>query len=622
MSEPLLEKNDRSVAGSQWEINASNILETSDWYHTWTRNFLAMGFYSNVFQESDIGNAAGDHIGSNIVLSLGALFVAWEFYWHLRRANTRSIQNIQGLFSQKTNQEISNDLQNLVNKELSQWRFVISKPRNKWLLFGEKTEEFFLYQKQEHTGIAKENKDNEKFCMSSCIHWLDELFARFHLGDIYQWIFCEFTNGWYWIIWIALVLSASFAIANLPWTVVAALGCMLLSKVIVHSFKYWAKNDNKEVVAVKNCNIHATFTLRWIYIEEKHIDKLLAQDISYKNDKADPRPGKLIDACKILQKTVKSLVAATNNKSVACDNLWELDKLKNVASVSTFLYWYMALNFIPWALGAVIVAIAQFAGLLSIGSVFTVSWPVLVALVAGLFVVTVSIAAYQALKVRVTIEDEFDADYELIKKQNADINTLSILITNNQVYENNIKAAEKRPCTYIDSTAYGDLFGLTQLLDPDDYKFWSLKFFKEFFWQASTGGFIMRIAIGGLLPVTAAGVTELAGVGFFAIVCGIPAIGWGIAAAIFAGAIIYGATRAVHFYQKRKADLAHNILAELDMHIHLQKHKHAKLKEQCERLNIKINDDTANGQTFFTAIANGTSVNAAGNDDSRPSNGY
>ncbi|MEE9452505.1 MAG: hypothetical protein V3V61_07110, partial [Gammaproteobacteria bacterium] len=424
------------TAGSQIERYAFNALDSSDWYYTWMRNFLAMGFYIDRFQQEDIGQETGEHIGSSLVLGFGSAFVFWRFYWHIRYANIRSTQNIQRLLSEEEKsidegkESIEENLRGLVNNINSkrqaqpQWQLVMHE-RKKWLLVGEKTNEFLLYQQKE----SEESK--EKSSMSSWMYWVDYLSARFSgvffgfgvywardyrfgLSDIYRWLFYEFTNGWYWIIWIALVFAASFAIASLPWAVIAALGCMLLSKIIVHGFKYVVGKSGTEVTPINDCNAHAAFTLRWIYIEEA----LLSQNV-FRED--DPRDKKIIAAYKILEATIKGLGAAHADPSIARNKLWALNSLKNIASISTFLHWYIGLNFIPWTVGAVVVAIAQLAGLLSIGSVFAVAWPVLVGLVVGLFVASILIAAYQALKVRATIEDEYAADLILIKQRHDNI---------------------------------------------------------------------------------------------------------------------------------------------------------------------------------------------------------
>ena len=588
------------TSGSQIERHAFSVLDPSDWYYTWMRNFLSMGFYIDRFQQEDIGYATGENIGSSFALGFGTLFIFWEFYWHIRYANIRSTQNIQRLLleEEKSTEENLRRLVSDINDE-SQWQLVMHE-RKKWLFFGEKTNELLLYQKKE-----KESEESEK--ESSMPYWMcrvDYVSARFSgaffglgvywardyrfgLSDIYKWLYYEFTNGWYWIIWIALVFAASFAIASLPWAVIAALGCMLLSKIIVHGFKHVVGKSDTEVIPINDCNAHAAFTLRWIYIEEALLSQsVLREDVSSEHD---PRDKKIIAAYKKLEDTIKDLEAACENSSIARNELWALSRLKNIASISTFLHWYMGLNFIPWAVGAVVLAIAHLAGLLAIGSIFTVASPVLVGLVVGLFVASVLIAAYQAIKVRATIEDEYAADFTLIKKRQDSIVELSGLIERNRVLELEIIAVNIRPCTYIAATNYGDLTGLEQMLDPDDYEFFSLRMVKQFICQAGTGGFIVRIAVGGLMPITAVGVSELAGVGFFAVVFSIPAIGWGIAAAILIGAIIYGAVRAVHFYQARKAELAHNTLLELDMHLHLQQYKNDKLEAQAGLLRTLSN---------------------------------
>lgn len=630
-------KKKKLIAGSQMDAHNRFLLDTADGPQTAIRDVTV----ATTVSESSLGIAMGEYIFAIPVLILGLPFVFHQFYWYQRYKNIRSLQNIEKVLREKdiNNIDVEQDLKKLlgaINKnrkpkaqeKFPEWQFVMCKKRKKWMIlpslnFGADIDEFLLYQKKQGTGldVIKKGGEAEASYTRRFVHWVDWLAAHLGLGQVYTWLYDDLTNGWYWIIWGVLVFAASMAIANGAWTILAAFGLMLLSKLIVGIVNSTEEKPEKQVIPIEDCDAHAAFTLRWVYIEEKLIDNNLKGLFSpagggdqWNKDYPDPRGEKIIAAYTILKTTVNTLSEIANGLNAnaeaeaKAEELWGLDSLKSIAFWSILLHRYMALNFITWAVGALLVAIPKLLGSLAMGSVFTVAWPVLVVL----FVVTVVIAAYQGVKAQLKIEDNYQADFELIKQRRDTINYLLTLLNSNAKLEQAISDKGTKPCTYIDANNYGDLTGLKQMLDPDDYKFFSRRVLKEFLFQAPTGGFVSRILVRGLVGPGIVGLALSA--------LGVPVGGWVfITVAIVIGALIYGIVRALHFYRQRKADLAHNVLAELDMHIHLQQHKNEKLVEQVKKtqeLNIQLDAiKSEKGEDIFYPIDTGGSDSSSESSD-------
>ncbi len=555
-----------SVASDVNEINRK-FLSDADEILTTPRNLIAMAdFLATDFVEFDflssdsigLWESLGSGIAEGITLTLTALYVGYQFYWSRVHTYTRSLEGINGLFyngdEADPNEEekllalkekfdkLLLDINKNLDKRDPRWAYVINK-RRKWLFGGKNTHELLLYRSR----YSVESKQ-------TVLEKLKQLKTEPIIASIESimapiWRLIWDYSMWYWIIWMALVLLASFAVAGLPWVALAAVICVLIQRAVSW---YWSRNkrDSGDLrsIAASDYDLHATYLLRWCLIEAELLQP--GNGIGESNEpyaKVQRIHDVMLDEMRFLLNEDDPFI-----------------NLKWSGAISTGLNWFLMVNFASWSVGALVVAAMTFLEMMGIGlglTIGVVSWPVVLGLVIGMLVVSIGIGLYQGWKAYKKADEQYNSNVVLLQQKREKLEKVHKLLER--------KLAENRGANPVLDEKYNHF--IDQMLDQYDYKFqwkWckgTRQVLKDFIIQGSYGGLQFRIAIMGMLLISADGLMLLAGVGFASVFASLPPL-WVIGAALILFAAIYGACRAFHLYRERKVERQRAMLDELEIY--------------------------------------------------------